>query len=171
MNVENNSKSMCVLTPVNFVICGELTIDAPVEAVWPRALEYTSWQHFTHVESISGKASEEGEVVLLRKVEKGLEEFPPYYAKTLKLVNKKQIVWKTFPKEGEDFSDFTGIIDFRFRPVNGNTNFSYSIYYEFRIQENDDKKVQEYERDMKANFEALIADTMPRLKHLVESEG
>lgn len=156
--------------PVYVIMDGDLVIDRPVKDVWPFVLNYTLWQDFSHAEHISGPQGGEGEVVLLKKEEKGLEAFPPYYGRTLKIIPEQQFVWKTYPRKiNDDVMDFAGIVDFRLSEKDGKTVFSYYFYYEFMPLGLSDSEQQEFKVEYVENFKTVFSSIFPKLKKAVES--
>src|SRR5579859_3780402 len=98
--------------PVDLVWNGEMLFDAGIEDVWRHLINYSSWQDYSVVQHVSGEAGQEGEVVLLNKVEPGFT-FPAYFARTIKLEPPRRVIWKTYPQSTEPDIDFSGIIEFR----------------------------------------------------------
>jgi hypothetical protein len=151
--------------PVYGVWDGELMIDAPVREVWRHVLNYPSWQNFPVARHISGRPGEEGEVVMLRKDEKGFE-FPPYYAITVKLEPERRVIWKTYPEKGAD--DFFGIVEFGVADAGGKTRFGYHLVYEFNVPYSDESELVAYRKGQEQNFTTLFGVIFPKLKQLAE---
>mgnify|MGYP006198854721 CR=1 FL=1 len=112
----------------------------------------------------------EGEVVLLRKEEKGFT-FPPYYALTIKLDPESRALWKTYPAEAAPAVQFFGIVDFRIRDAQDGTRFSYNTVYEFQVPYHQESELEVYRKQQYENFTALISEIFPRLKKLAEEDG
>src|SRR5688572_4451745 len=119
-------------TPVYLFWNGEMLLDAPVDKAWKHVLDYPSWQSYSSVEHVSGPPSQDGEVVRLRKDEKGFA-FPPYYARTIKLDPPRRVVWKTYPESTGGQGDFFGIVEFQLHEAQGKTRFCYNTIYEFLV--------------------------------------
>jgi len=157
--------------PIYVVLDGSITLNRTAKEVWPYVLNYTLWQDFSHAEHISGEEGGEGEVVLLKKEEKGLEEFPPYYGRTLKIVPEKQFVWKTYPRKlDDDTMDFSGIVDFRLKEVDGKTIFSYYFYYEFIAKGLSEQEIVSARDSYIESFHTVFSSIFPKLKNAVESD-
>lgn len=156
------------VAPVYLVLSGEMLIEAPVSEVWRHVLNYGSWQDYSEIRTVEGTPGAEGEVVLLRKAEKGFI-FPPYHARTLKIESERKIVWKTYldPAEGE--AEGFGIVEFRLYPKDQQTTFWYNLIYEFLVRHRDESELTVYREMQRENFAKLIASTHPKLKRLAES--
>lgn len=152
------------------VFSGTIALPGTAETIWPLIEDYTGWQDFSKAEPISGTPGAVREVVLLKKEEPGLETFPPYYARTMKVERPRQIVWKTFPqrRSGTD-PTFFGIVDFRLDPRGAQCDFTYNVYYEFVVDMTDDAKVAAYEAEMTAGFQQLFASAFPKLIKLCKA--
>jgi hypothetical protein len=155
------------VAPVYVVLDGELLIDAPVEVAWPHVVDYPSWQDYSRVETISGARGEENELVLLVKEEEGFE-FPPYYARIIKLEPNRRFLSKTWPVEINDENDFFGIVDFRLEDAGGQTRFIYDILYEFNVRYEHEDELATAREAQELNFSALTSAVLPKLKELVE---
>jgi hypothetical protein len=155
--------------PVYLVRNGEMLIDSPVKATWPHVVNYPSWQNFPIVRHISGEPGQEGEVVLLKKDEEGFE-FPPYYARTIKLEPERRIVWKTFPEHVGEV-DFFGIVDFSVFDAQGRTRFCYNTIYEFLVPYQVDSELDAFRKQQNDNFDPLFSTVLPKLKALAEKRG
>jgi hypothetical protein len=155
------------VAPVYVVLEGELLIDAPVEFTWPYVVDYPSWQDYSRVETVSGKHGEQGEVLLLIKEEEGFE-FPPYYARIIRLEPNRRFLGKTWPIETNDENDFFGIVDFRIEDAGGKTRFIYNTLYEFNVRYEHEDELEAVRQSQQQNFEKLISAVMPKLKELVE---
>src|SRR5262245_35649011 len=86
------------IAPVYLLWEEERLIQAAPQGVWSHVLTYPSWQNYPIMQHSTGTAGTEGEVVLLKKDDAGFE-FPPYYARTIKLDPGSRIVWKTYPEK------------------------------------------------------------------------
>jgi hypothetical protein len=157
------------IEPVHLFWNGEMPMDAPIDIAWKHLINYPSWQNYPTVRRISGPEGGEGELVALQKEEKGFE-FPPYYARTLKLDPPNRVVWKTYPEPGTQEAEFFGIIDFRLVESGGKTIFVYNNMYEFLVPYDDECELAEFKCKQYANFDALFAATRPKLKALVEGD-
>lgn len=158
------------IEPVYIVVGGDLMIGAPIAEVWHHVLNYPSWQNFPVVKHISGDPGGEGEVVLLRKDEKGFV-FPAYYARTIKIEPRRRIIWKTYPEERAPNSDFFGIVDFRLEERGGKTLFSNSLLYEFLVSYTDKSELEAFRSKQLENFDTLGSAVFPKLKALAEKRA
>jgi hypothetical protein len=168
MTVQTEAQTGTRTAPVDLVFEGEIILDAPVAQAWPHVLNYPSWQNYSNVEHVSGTPGGVGEVVLLHKEEAGFE-FPPYYARTLKLVPERQVIWKTYPEKPAEGNDFFGIVDFKLEDAEGKTRFSYHTIYEFVIPFESESELSDFADQQKANFGALFDSILPKLQELVAS--
>lgn len=155
------------VAPVYLVLTGEMMLDASLEEVWHHLINYPSWQNFPVVQPISGEPAKEGEVVLLRKEEKGFT-FPAYYARTIKLDPLRRLIWKTYPEKTTPEANFFGIVDFTIQPAGGQTRFGYNTLYEFLVAYRDESELETFRKQQYENFAALFSVIFPKLKKLVE---
>jgi uncharacterized protein YndB with AHSA1/START domain len=158
------------IEPVYVVESGGMTIDAPTAEVWRLVLDYPSWQNFPVVQHVSGDPGGEGEVVLLRKEEKGFV-FPSYYARTIKLQPQRRVIWKTYPEKQSPESNFFGIVEFRLDDRQGKTLFSYTLLYEFMVSYTDKSELDAFREKERENFKTLSTVIFPKLKALAEKSG
>jgi hypothetical protein len=155
------------IAPVYVLLDHEMLLDAPIADAWPHIVNYPSWQNYSSVERISGQQGCVGEVVALRKEEKGFA-FPPYYARTLRIDAPTRIVWKTFLAQGAHEIDRFGIVDFRLIDLGERTRFCSHLVYEFLVPYRDECEVSAFQRQQEENFKALHAATRPKLQALIE---
>jgi hypothetical protein len=153
--------------PVYLMWNKEMLIDAPRAQVWRHVLNYPSWQNYAIARHISGPVQGEGEVVLLKKEEAGVE-FPPYYARTIWLEPERRIIWKTYPETRGSGSDFFGIVDFTVADAQGGTRFGYNILYEFVVPYRAESELQAFHKQQYESSEAVFAVIFPKLKKLAE---
>jgi uncharacterized protein YndB with AHSA1/START domain len=145
-----------------------MIIHAPIRQVWRHVLDYPAWQNFAVCRNVSGEPGKEGEVVMLRKEEKGFD-FPTYYAITIKMDAPHRIMWKTWPEKGTQEVDFFGIVEFRLAEAADGTRFSCSLIYEFLVPHQSASELEEYRKQQDQNFRHLMAVTHPKLKKLAEA--
>jgi hypothetical protein len=158
------------IAPVDLVWNGEMLFDAPLEVVWRYVIDYPSWQNYSSVTHISGKAGGEGEVVLLRKDEKGFE-FPPYYARTIKLQPPRWVIWKTYPVNASAENSFAGVVEFKLDKVDGKTRYWFQSVYEFAVPYQDDRELDDFRKRQNDNMLTLYASINPKLKKLIEQHA
>ncbi len=158
------------VAPVYLVWSGEMMIEAPVKRVWPYVQNYPSWQEYSLVKHIAGPVGGEGELVLLKKEESGLE-FPPYYARTIKLDPDSRVIWKVWLEKGVHEMDFFGIVEFRVDETQGRTRFWYNCIYEFEVPYRHESELDEFRRQTVVSFDAVFAVTFPKLKALAEGSA
>jgi len=157
------------LTPVHLVFDGEMMLDAPVKVTWRHIVNYPSWQNYSLVQHISGEPGQEGEVVLLKKEEGGIE-LPSYYARTVKLDPQRRIIWKTYPQERSAEGVSFGIVEFRVDEAQGKTRFCYHTLYEFLVSHRDESALEAFRQQQAANIEAVFSSVFPKLIRLVEKD-
>ena len=145
---------------------GELNIEAPPGAVWPHVLNYPEWQAFSIAQHVEGERHQEGEVVLLKKIEAGFD-FPPYYARTIKVDPERRIIWKTYGHESSEM-EFFGIVEFVLKETSRGTRFNYNILYEF-VMEGSKEEVEEFRQQQFASSQAVFDSIFPKLKALAEN--
>jgi hypothetical protein len=155
-------------TPIYQVWDGELLIEAPLQTVWRNMLDYPSWQHFPTVKHLSGEPGQEGELVMLKKVEKGFE-FPAYHAYTIKLEPLRRVIWKVYLETGVEPYEFFGIVEFEVDAVAHQTLFSYHLLYEFLLPTDDRVAVEQFREQQHESFSALVTQIFPNLKKLSET--
>jgi uncharacterized protein YndB with AHSA1/START domain len=159
------------IEPVYMFWDTELLIQAPAKDVWPHLVDYKSWQTYSLLERVSGKPGEVGEVMRMRKDEKGFV-FPTYYARTIKIEPGHRIVWKTFMDKGATDVDRFGIVDFRlYEKPDGTTLFRDHLIYEFLVPYRDESELDAFREQQNKNMETLFSVTRPKLKKLVEKRG
>lgn len=156
------------VSPVYLLREGEMLINAPVSTVWPLVVNYPSWQHYSTVKTVEGVPGREGEVVMLRKEEAGFV-FPTYFARTIKIVPQRRIIWKTYIESGTPEIDRFGIVDFKLYEEGAVTRFTNSLLYEFLVPYEDERELEEFKRTQDKNFEGLQSTTYPRLKAMAEA--
>lgn len=156
------------IEPVYLVWNGEMSFDAPRDLVWRHVIDYPSWQQYSRVERLAGRAGQEGELVMLVKEEKGFE-FPPYYARTIKLEAPRRVIWKTYPERGQEV-DFFGIVEYQLDEIPGGTRLRYDTLYEFLVPYRDERELEEYRKQQYDNFGALFALILPKLRKAVEDD-
>lgn len=154
------------VAPVYIVWNGEILIDAPIGEVWRHALNYPSWQNYSTVRRIAGEPGCEGEVMLLKKEEAGLN-LPPYYARTIKLDPPRRVIWKTY----RDTTDYFGIVEFRFQDVEGKTRFCNNLLYEHLIPYENESEVDDFRKRRYEMVELSAASILPKLKKIAEQRG
>lgn len=150
------------VAPVYLFWEGETLLDAPVERAWPHVIDYPSWQSYSLVQHVSGPPGEEGEVVLLKKEEGG--EFPPYYARTIKLEPGRRIVWKTYPQIRAEGNDYFGIVEFRLLSAGGKTRFCHESLYEFMVPYRDESELEAFRKRSYEGAAMMFESILPKLK-------
>jgi hypothetical protein len=169
MSAANITTALRKIEPVYVMIDGKLTLDAPVSVAWPHAIAYTTWQEYSKAEHVSGVVGGEGELVRLKKEEGGIE-YPPYYARTIKLEPERRIIWKTFPVRNKpDDLEFFGIVKFVLENVGGKTLFNYELIYEFLIPHQDTSELEAARALWYHNINHSNSFIFPKLKRLVET--
>jgi hypothetical protein len=167
MDSQASRESARKIAPVYLVWSGEFMIDAPLERVWAHALNYPSWQDYSMVRHLEGPVGGEGELVLLKKEESGFN-FPPYYARTIKLDQNGTVIWKVFLEKGSQPNDFFGIVEFRVHRVQTGTRFWYNCIYEFEVPYHHESELDAFRKTQFESFDAVFAVTFPKLKALAE---
>lgn len=155
------------IAPVYLVLNGEMMLDSPTQESWLHVIDFGSWNNFPILRHISGEPGQEGEVVLLKKVEKGFD-FPAYYCRTIKLDPERRVIWKTYPETKTEEDDFFGIVDFRVYDEGGKTRFCYNTLYEFLVRYRSEGELDAFRKRQSGNFDALLSVTLPKLKALCE---
>jgi hypothetical protein len=118
-------------SPVYVIMDGGFSLDASVDVAWGSVVDFPSWQGFSSIERISGVIGAEEEVFLLVKNGESFD-FPPFYARTLRVEPHRRIIWKTFPADVLEGTGFVGIVEFRLESAEaGTSRFSYHSIYEF----------------------------------------
>jgi uncharacterized protein YndB with AHSA1/START domain len=158
------------IAPIYGVWNGEMLINAPIRNVWRYMLDYSAWQNFPIVRHISGPVGQEGEVVMLKKGEEGFE-FPPYFARTIKLDPPHRVVWKTYLEKGSQEIDIFGIVDFRAEKAQGKTRFLYNSTYEFLVPYRQKSELETFRKLQDENFRRLFSTVFPRLKQIAEQSA
>jgi hypothetical protein len=153
--------------PVYLVWTGDMMIDARAADVWPHVLNYPSWQEYSLVQSVAGTPGQEGELVLLKKEESGLQ-FPPYYARTVRLEPGRRVIWKVYLDAGAHHMDFFGIVDFRLHDAPGGARFDYTCLYEFMVPYSQESELEAFRLEQTRSFQAVFDVTFPKLKKVAE---
>jgi hypothetical protein len=158
------------IAPVYLIWEGETLLDAPVEEAWRHVVNYSSWQNYSIVQHVSGPPGGEGEVMQLKKEEGG--DFPPYYARTIKLEPERRIMWKVYPLEtAAPQSEFFGIVDFRVHEAGAQTRFCYASVHEFHVAYQHEGELEAHRKRMYEGIEAFFAAVLPKLKNRVAQGG
>jgi hypothetical protein len=153
------------IAPVYVVMGGELLLGAPISKAYPHVRNYPRWQNYSRVEHVSGPAGGAGELVILRKEEKGFT-FPPYYARTILIEPERRLIWKTYPADEGKEGDFFGIVDFKLWPVDSKTCFEYNAIYEFQVPYLHLEELERFREEQTRNFQALFDAVFPKLEEL-----
>ena len=153
--------------PVYLVWSGEMMFDAPLERAWTHVINYPSWQNYSTVKHITGEVGKEGEVVLLSKDEKGFE-FPPYFARTIKLEPPHRVIWKTYPEKSSPGNEFFGIVEFRLDEVDGKTRYWFQSLYEFLVPYENEDELDQFRKQQDDNMSTLYESIYPKLRKLIE---
>ena len=159
------------VAPVYLVWSGETTLNCSISEAWPHVVNYSSWQTYSTVQHVSGEPDREGEVVLLKKDEKGAAGYPPYYARTVKRDEGRRIIWKCYPQEVPKEGDFYGFVEFRVSEQGGKTLFWYNLIYEFQVPYQNISELVSFQKQQYLNAETLFEVILPKLKALVESRS
>lgn len=158
-NIQDDRKS----GPVYLVFTGEIMLNAPREVAWPQVLNYASWQNYSIVQNVSGQPGQEGEVVLLKKEE---VNFPPYYARTIKLEPPHRVIWKVF-LDKDSAIDLFGLVEFNLHDVGGKTRFCYNLVYEFLVPPCDASELAAFREKQHKEFAESLSVIWGKLKKLV----
>jgi hypothetical protein len=151
------------VAPVYLVFTGEIMLNAPRDVAWPQAINYPSWQNYTIVQNVSGRPGEEGEVVLLKKEELN---FPPYYARTIKLEPPSRVIWKVF-LDKDAAMDLFGIVEFNLHEVGGKTRFCYNLLYEFMVPYTDESELKAFRDQQHKEFAEALEVMWVKLKNMI----
>lgn len=155
--------------PVYVVLDGDILIDAPLGKVWTHVMDPPSWQNYSVYQHVSGEPGKEGELMLLKKEERGSSS-TPYYARTVKIEPQQRVIWKIFREPGaEDGGPRFGIVDFQVSRVEGKTRFSYDVLYEIAPPAESER--QAFSDQMHQNFRTLLDTVVPKLKVLSEGKS
>lgn len=155
-NTRNDRK----IAPVYLVFTGEVLLNASKEVAWPQVINYPSWQNYSIVQNVSGTPGQEGEVVLLKKEELN---FPPYYARTIKLDPPNRVIWKVFLEPGSAV-DLFGIVEFNLHEVQGKTRFCYNLLYEFLVPHSNESELHAFREQQYQEFDAALSVMWTKLK-------
>ena len=79
---------------------------------------------------------------------------PPYLVKIIRIVPERQIVWKTFPREGDSFFAF---VHFSLTPQGAKTEFLVNVYTEALVPRTSTQALQALEKQMAGDYERLEA--------------
>lgn len=158
------------IAPVYMVFTGELVLDAPAHTAWPHVINYPAWQNYAIVQHIAGERGQEGEVMLLKKDEKGVTT-PPYFARTIKLDPGRRIIWKVYPEQRTPQNDFFGFVDFQLAEVNGKTHFHHNSIHEFQLRYRHASELDEFRQRRRETTDTLFATIFAKLRKLVEERA
>ena len=142
-------------------------LEAPLHRAWPHVLNYPTWQNYSKVEHIRGPRGGAGELVILRKEEKGFS-FPPYCARTILIEPERRLIWKTYSAEPGKEADFFGIVDFKLTAVGRVTRFECSVLYEFNVAYTEEAELGRFRDEQSRNFKGLFEAVFPKLRKLCE---
>jgi hypothetical protein len=158
---------------VDVVTSREFSLDAPVAEVWRQIINYPSWQGYTSVEHVSGPPGQEGEVVLLGKLE-GELVWQPKYCRTLRLDPPHQVIWKVYPpRDNSEWAhEFTATVDYRLSQLETNkTRVAVQVIKEFSVPYADAGELDEV-RKQESELQASVEDTyIPKLAEALRSHG
>jgi hypothetical protein len=158
------------IAPVYVIRRGEILLEAPIDVVWPHIVDYPSWTSYSVRELVAGRPGEEGEVIRLKKEEKGYSS-PPFYARTVKIEPGRRILWKTYREAADGDEGYFGFVDFQLSPENGKTRFVSNGIYEFLVAYQDESELDVFRERRHQISETVFATTRAKLKQRVEGGG
>jgi len=146
----------------------EVQIEAAPRAIWPHLLKFENFNKtFEKVEVLSGKENTVGAISLLTK-EKGELYMPPYLVKIVEMKPEKQIVWKMYPRTGDEFYCF---VDFRLEGAKTGTKFIVAVYSESQVPLMSDAALAEYKAGVHKMYDSVMDIMLPNLKNLSEGRA
>lgn len=166
-SVDSEASRARKVAPVYVVREGEILLDAPIDEVWRHVVDYPSWTKYSVRELVAGKPGEEGEVIRLKKEEKGYSS-PPFYARTVMIEPGRRIVWKTYREAADGDEGYFGFVDFRVSPEEGKTRFRSSGIYEFLVSYEQEIELDSFRERRHQISETVFATTRAKLKQLIE---
>jgi hypothetical protein len=121
------------LTPS--VYYGESLVRCKIDYAWKVMLDYQAWNPTfvgAEVMPVRGDYRTEGELVLIKKSLSDVhgEPLPQFYAETIKVVPRRNIVWFVYPVEGDDFRNF---VDFGLLEGPAGVTFRIDYYAQNRL--------------------------------------
>ena len=122
-------------------------------------------QTFEKVELLSGKQDEVGSISLLTK-KAGDMYMPPYLVKIIEVKPQKQIVWKMYPRTGDEFYC---MVDFSLEPVGKATRFFLDVYSESQLPIMTEAQLETVKRDVHKMYDKLVDMMFRNLKELAEA--
>ena len=144
----------------------DVLINAPPDKIWPQVLRFETYNRtFEKVELLSGKQDAVGSISLLTK-KAGDMYMPPYLVKIIEVKPQKQIVWKMYPRSG---NEFYCMVDFSLEPVGKATRFFVDIYSESHVPIMSDAQLEAVKSDVHKMYDKLIEMMFKNIKELAEA--
>lgn len=153
--------------PTYVVLNGAAMLEADAKAAWAHIINYPSWQNYSIVQYVSGKAGQEGELLLLKKEERGASS-TAYYARTVKIEPERRIIWKIFREKPAEGEATFGIVDFSVQAAEGGSLFTYRLFYEFASPQGGEDDLELFREQKQQGIKNLLAAVIPKLEALVK---
>jgi hypothetical protein len=143
----------------------DVLLNATPEKIWPHVLRFESYNRtFEKVELLFGKQDAVGSISLLTK-QAGEMYMPPYLVKVIDVKPNRQIVWKMYPRSG---NEFYCMVDFSLEPVGKATRFYVDVYSENLVPIMSEKELEALKREVHGMYDKLIEIMFTNIKKLAE---
>lgn len=118
------SESQSYLMESGSVSYSETVINSTPKEIWPELFNYHLNPSLVNadIKIISGEPQQEGHTVLISLPIGGTK---PFYAKIIKKIDYKKVVWKIYPAQGCDYATFQ---EFSLQEVDNKTIFHINHY-------------------------------------------
>jgi hypothetical protein len=149
----------------DLIVRSEITIDRPVNDVWPHILDLGSWMSHLHFQTIKGERGNEGEV--RRVTLEGTTPYHPYFITTVRVIQFERYVLKI---TSEDGPAYFGFADFSLAPVGRKVHLTYSLYVELKVPDQSEEQARKSCNEQHESTERDVSANNRNLQILVESE-
>lgn len=145
----------------------DVLINATPEKIWPHLLRFETYNRtFEKVELLSGEQDAVGSISLLTK-KAGDMYMPPYLVKIIEVKPQKQIVWKMYPRTG---NEFYCMVDFSLEPVGKATRFFVDVYSESQVPIMSKGQLETMKSDVHKMYDKLFEMMFKNIKELTEAK-
>ena len=145
----------------------DVLINTTPEKLWPHVLRFETYNRtFEKVELLSGMQDTVGSISLLTK-KVGDMYMPPYLVKVIEVKPQRQIVWKMYPRTG---NEFYCMVDFSLEPVGKATRFFVDVYSESQVPIMSEAQLERLKSDIHKMYDKLMEMMFKNIKDLAEAQ-
>ena len=159
-----------------FTYYSETIIDAPIEKVWPHALNTRGWLNDLHTETVAGEVGKVGHIERVThpsKIDDDLSLRNYHYDKLIEVVPNKLFTLKVFSEKGGSYGGLENMSfdTFILTENNGKTKVSLVYNAEHPRDGKTDLEIQAGNEAGKKGFDKRFVNFWMKLKNLVEANN